>query len=121
MRAVAAKLAAHGFHVRGPDWEDGRRLKAKGLEVCLEVYEDHVAYEVAAEIVVTNPVRPDRGRVHVTDDGALMWECCYEAGPADGDAVAVADTIAAVLAEDAAGGRAHPGPAAPTCGGRGGR
>jgi hypothetical protein len=160
MRTVADKLGAHGFDVRGPDWEEGRnltvtglrdtmcevtvedsgfviweyrprdsadpdkvaarvmrlltddspavpakwldrpeprtalkglvgrRLEARGMAVCLEVYEDQVAYEVAAEISVTNPGRPERGRVHVTDDGALTWECGYEEHDSDTRAIA---------------------------------
>jgi hypothetical protein len=45
------------------------------MAVCLEVYEDQFSYEVSAEILVTNRDRPERGRMHVADDGALMWEC----------------------------------------------
>ncbi|HUZ53349.1 MAG TPA: hypothetical protein VMU94_12585 [Streptosporangiaceae bacterium] len=78
----------------------GRRLEAQGMAVCLEVYEDQVAYEVAAEISVTNPDCPERGRVHVTDEGALMWECGYEEH--DSDTGAIAGLIAAILAEDIA-------------------
>lgn len=179
MRAVAEKLAAHGFDVRGPDCEDsriltvtglhdtmcdvtvedsglvtweyrpsdsadpdkvaarvmrlltngrpavparrpgprtalkglvGRRLETRGLTVCLEVYEDQVAYEVAAEISVTNPDCPQRGRVNVTDDGALMWECGYEEHGSDTDAIA--GLIAAILAEDVAQGCVQRGEAA---------
>ncbi len=169
MRTVADKLAAHGFDVRGPDWEEGRnltvtglrdtmcditvedsgfviweyrprdsadpdevaarvmrlltddspafparqdqpeprtalkglvgrRLEARGMAVCLEVYEDQVAYDVAAEVAVTNPDCPERGRVHVTDEGALMWECGFEEH--DSDTRAIAGLIAAILAED---------------------
>jgi hypothetical protein len=182
MRAVAEKLAARGFDVRGPDCEDGRsltvtglhdtmcevtvedsglvaweyrpgdsadpdkvaarvmrlltngrpavparrqdrpeprtalkglvgrKLETRGLAVCLEVYEDRVAYEVAAEISVTNPDCPERGRVHVTDDGALMWECGYEEH--DSDTEAIAGLIAAILAEDIAQGCVQRGQAA---------
>jgi len=77
----------------------GCELKGRGLAVCLDVYEDHVAYEVAAEIVVTNPVRPERGQVRVTDDGALMWECgCWDG--AGSDTAAVAEKIVSILATD---------------------
>src|SRR6266508_6961141 len=31
MRAVAARLAAHGFDVRGPAWAEGRRLMVTNL------------------------------------------------------------------------------------------
>lgn len=183
MRAVAEKLAAHGFDVRGPYWEEGRsltisglrdtmcevtvedsglvtweyrpgdsagpdkvaarvmrlltdgrpavparrqdqpeprtalmkgivgrRLATRGLAVCLEVYEDQVAYEVAAEISVTNPDCPERGRVNVTDDGELMWECGYEEHGSDTGAIA--GLIAAILAEDIAQGCVQRGEAA---------
>jgi hypothetical protein len=80
----------------------GRRLEARGMVVCLEVFEDQVAYEVAAEVAVTNPDCPERGRVHVTDDGALMWECGFEEH--DSDTGAIAGLIAAILAEDIAQG-----------------
>jgi hypothetical protein len=173
---VAETLTAHGFDVRGPDWEDSRllkvmglrdvtceitvedsglvtweyfpraadgtdpdkiasrvqclltgtgaelppwrrpraapaaglkglvggRLKAMGMAVCLDVYEDHDTYEVVAEIIVTNPARPERGQVRVSDDGALMWECGYEEDPSD--AAAIAGVIVTVLARDLADG-----------------
>lgn len=72
----------------------GRRLRAQGLAVSLEVYEGHVALDVAAEVSVTNPGRPERGRVLISDDGWLLWECGYEAG--------AAAVIAAVLGDDIA-------------------
>src|SRR6266542_440786 len=172
MRAVAARLAAHGFDVRGPAWAEGRRLmvtnlagatcdvtaeddgpvtweyargasegadpgmlaglvmrlltgdnarrrsrvdrrdltaglqstvgrelKAKGLDVDLDIYADHASLEVIAEIVVTNPAQPERGRVRIGDELGLEWEsgCCGDAGS---DALAIADTIITVLAED---------------------
>jgi hypothetical protein len=82
----------------------GRRLAARGMAVCLEVY------EVAAEISVTNPDCPQRGRVHVTDDGELMWECGYEEHGSDTGAIA--GLIAAILAEDIAQGCVQRGEAA---------
>lgn len=184
MRAVAEKLAAHGFAVQGPEWDEdrcltvtglrgttcditvddggsvtweyrpggsadpdtladrvvhlltsraslpyqrqdlcpepraglkglvGRRLMARGLAVCLEVYEDHLTYEVSAEISVTHPGYPERGRVHVADDGALTWECDY--GDHGIDTGVMAGVIAAIVAGDIAQGcveRTEPGPA----------
>jgi hypothetical protein len=52
----------------------GRQLKASGLDVCLQVYEDQNFYDVLAEIVVTNPDARDDATVRVTDDGAVTWE-----------------------------------------------
>jgi hypothetical protein len=173
MDVVAETLTAHGFDVRGPDWEDSRllkvmglrdttceitvedsgfvtweyrpgagdcidpdkitgrvmhlltsgerprwhgraapgaglkglvgcRLKAMGLRVCLDVYEDHDTYDVVAEIIVTNPGRPERGQVRVSDDGALMWECGYDEDTSD--TAAVVGAIVTVLAGDIADG-----------------
>lgn len=70
-----------------------------------------MAYEVAAEISVTNPDSPERGRVNVTDDGELMWESGYEGHGSDIEAIA--GLIAAILAEDIAQGCVHRGEAAP--------
>jgi hypothetical protein len=175
MRGVAEKLAAHGFDVSGPDWEEsrqltitnargarrceltvqdcgsltwdylpkagsgtdpaeitgltmrvlgaenaspgnqgaaaqrgvslkgvvGRALQARGLQVALIVYEDRVFYDVAAEIEVINPARPERGQVLVTDDGDITWNCDYF-DAAGGDAGKIADMIVSVLAEGTA-------------------
>jgi hypothetical protein len=189
MRAVADRLAAHGFDVRGPDWEEGRRLtitnlpgitcevtvedngfvtweywrgaskgtdpdrlaglamhlltadraglarqgtgtrdvraglqgiigrelEANGLAVDLEVYADHVSFEVAAEIVVTNPAHPERGRVRIGDEPGLTWECGYQEDPSDTEAIA--DTIT-TLAHDIEDGYIQRGEPAPACGRR---
>jgi hypothetical protein len=170
MRAVEEKLAAHGFHVDGPEWEAGRcltvtglssttceitvedsglvsweylpggsadpdmvagrvvhlltgrpplpcrrrdprpeprtglkglvgrRLVARGMKVCLEIFEDRASFEVSAEISVTSPRCPERGRVHVADDGALMWEC--DSGEHGIDTGAMVDVIAAIVSGD---------------------
>ncbi len=192
MRAVAARLAAHGFDVRGPAWAEGRRLmvtnlagatcdvtaeddgpvtweyargasegadpgrlaglvmrlltgdnasrrrsrvdrrdltaglqstvgrelKAKGLDVDLDIYADHASLEVIAEIVVTNPAQPERGRVRIGDELGLEWEsgCCGDAGS---DALAIADTIITVLAEDIEDGYVRRGEPALAGSGRG--
>lgn len=80
----------------------GCRLKALGMAVCLDVYEDHDTYEVVAEIIVTNPARPERGQVRVSDDGALMWECGYEEDPID--TATIANMMATILTGDIADG-----------------
>ncbi|HCU95938.1 MAG TPA: hypothetical protein DHU96_25755 [Actinobacteria bacterium] len=171
MDVVAETLTAHGFDVLGPDWEDSRllrvrglrdttceitvedsgfatweyrpgagdgidpdkitgrvmrlltdagwerpcwqgragpgaglkglvgcRLKAMGLGVCLDVYEDHDTYEVVAGIIVTNPGRPERGQVRVSDDGALMWQCGYEEDPSD--TATIANMMVTILTGD---------------------
>jgi hypothetical protein len=80
----------------------GRDLEANGLMVDLEVYADHHSFEVASEIVVTSPAHPERGRVHITDDPGLTWECGFQEHPVD--PAATADTITAVLIRDIADG-----------------
>jgi hypothetical protein len=73
----------------------GREMNALGLKVCLDVIEDHDYYSVTAEVVVGNPVKPERGEVRLSDDTWFQWECCYDAlsgGPAE-----VADTITEAL------------------------
>jgi hypothetical protein len=76
----------------------GRRLVARGMAVRLEIFEDQVSFEVSAEISVTNPRCPERGRVHVADDGALMWEC--DSGEHGVDAGAMVGVIAAIVSAD---------------------
>jgi hypothetical protein len=194
LRVVAAKLAAHGFDVRGPEWAEGRcltvinlpgttcevtfedhgfvaweywrgaskgadpdrvaarvvrlltddgadlprsgtaarnlraglqgivgrELEAKGLAVGLDVYADHVAFEVAAELVVTNPAHPERGQVRVGDEASLLWECGY-CGAGRIDPGAIADTIIAILAADIADGYIQRGQAALACSGQANR
>ena len=55
----------------------GRELKARGLDVGLEVYEDEDYFDVAAEIVITVPGSQDGAQVRVTDDGCLTWTRDY--------------------------------------------
>jgi len=55
----------------------GLELKARGLDVGLEVYEDEDYYAAVAEIVVTSPESEEIARVRVTDDGGVTWERDY--------------------------------------------
>src|SRR5260370_38765631 len=72
MRAVADKLAVHGFDVRPPDWEEGRSLTVTGLRetMCEVTVEDSgfVIWEYRPE----DSADPDKiaGRVMrlLTDD-----------------------------------------------------
>jgi hypothetical protein len=88
----------------------GRALAGRGMTVRLvTILRDDVSYDLYAEIEVTNPARPGRGRVRVTDHATVRWECPYRtqatlAGPSaaalhPGD---IADVIAAVLARQSA-------------------
>lgn len=60
----------------------GLELKARGLAVDLEVYEDKDYFDVRAEIVVTNPASGHDAAVHVADDGSIIWTRDYRAGAA---------------------------------------
>jgi hypothetical protein len=72
-----------------------REIQARGLDADMEVYEDELFYDVDAEVILTNPAKPERGRVRVTDDGAILWEC--EHGEIPERAAAIADVTAEVL------------------------
>jgi hypothetical protein len=72
-----------------------RRTNARGLKADLDVYEDRELYDVVAEVVLTNPAKPERGVVRVTDDGVIFWECDYTEMPEG--AIAIADTTADVV------------------------
>ncbi len=57
----------------------GRALKARGLEVNLDVCADDHELLVVADVVVTNRAHPERGRVLVGDEVGLTWESDYYA------------------------------------------
>jgi hypothetical protein len=70
-------------------------MKARGLRADMDVIEDHASYQVFADVIVTNPGRPERGKVHIGDDGWVSWECDRDEIP--GGADGLADTIARFL------------------------
>jgi hypothetical protein len=86
----------------------GRALAGCGMTVRLvTILRDDVSYDLYAEIEVTNPARPGRGRVRVTDHATVRWECPYRIPAAAPDAAAlnlgdIVDIIAAVLAQQGA-------------------
>lgn len=51
----------------------GLELKARGLDVDLNVYPDEDYFDALAEIVVTSPGSEEDAKVCVTDDGCLIW------------------------------------------------
>ncbi len=51
----------------------GRELKARGLEVALEVSADEDFFDVQAAIVVTSPASGRAAAVQVDDDGRVIW------------------------------------------------
>jgi hypothetical protein len=55
----------------------GLELKARGLAVDLEVYEDKDYFDAQAAIVVTNPASAEDATVHVADDGSITWSRDY--------------------------------------------
>jgi hypothetical protein len=74
----------------------GRDMKARGMTVTLSVGKDDETFTVFADIVITNPAHPERGKVLLDDSCWLYWECYGDevpGGPAD-----LADTVADVLA-----------------------
>lgn len=73
----------------------GRDMKARGLSVTLQTYEDHTEFRVGADVVITNPAKPQRGEVSISDDGWLCWECTAAELP--GGIADLAGTIAATL------------------------
>ncbi len=110
--STAAHVAGHGLQ-----GIVGRQLEAKGMDVSLDVYADHTCFEVGAEIVVTNPSRPERGLVRVGDEAGLLWESgCHQTGS---DPAAIADLIIAILADDIASGYIQRGEPALAGSGRG--
>jgi hypothetical protein len=72
-----------------------RKVQAHGLKARLKVHENQESYDVYAEVVFSNPEKPERGIVSVTDDGIVLWECDYER--MQGGAAAVADATADML------------------------
>jgi hypothetical protein len=76
-------------------------VRERGLDARLgAVSQDEAACEVDAEVEVTNPLQNDRGKVWVTDEGVVRWECRLS-DPAQGisgiDPEEIARTIASSL------------------------
>jgi hypothetical protein len=73
----------------------GREMIARGLNVRMDVIENHEFYSVTADIVVDDPARPERGTIRLADDPWLQWEFYFDdlpGGPAE-----IADTITRAL------------------------
>ncbi len=73
-QAIAGTHSVPDLPLRGTV---GRALTAIGLAVHMAVYEDEDFYDVTAQLVVTNPNRRECGKVWVSDDGVVNWECDY--------------------------------------------
>jgi hypothetical protein len=72
-----------------------RDMVARGLHAAMDVIEDHESYQVFADVIISNPARPGRGKVHIGDDGWVYWECDRDEFPGGTDGFA--DTIARFL------------------------
>jgi hypothetical protein len=86
---------AHLHHGATPAGAVGREMKARGMTVTLSVTEDDEIYRVYADIVITNPAQPERGKVHLEDNSWVYWECYGDeiaGGPAE-----LARTVADIL------------------------
>jgi len=55
----------------------GLELKARGLDVGVEVYEDKDYLDAQAEIVATSRASGHDATVRVADDGSITWTCDY--------------------------------------------
>ena len=75
----------------------GLELKARGLAVDLDIYQDEDYFDAHAEIVVTSPGSEADAAVHVADDGSLTWTRDYWA-----------EAAASAWAPDSCGGIADP-------------
>jgi hypothetical protein len=74
-------------------------LKASGLQVSLDVYEDTDLYEATSEISVTSP--DSDLKVSVGDDGAVIWQHDFWPDYPDGDIEHIAKTIVGTVAHAA--------------------
>lgn len=112
---VATVLAVLGAGMRDPDavlltphqgltfkGAVARTLAGYGMNARLNViHRDEADFDIYAEVEVTNPVLPGRGRVSVADDGSLGWDCAFSdpaTDPAGLGPVQIADIVAQALA-----------------------
>jgi hypothetical protein len=70
-------------------------MTTRGLCAKMDVIEDHKSFQVFADVIISNPASPERGKVHIGDDGWIYWECY--GGEIPGGTGAIADTIAGFL------------------------
>jgi hypothetical protein len=75
----------------------GRTLREHGFRVDLEITQDTDYCEVSADIVVTSPDRPERGKVYLSDNGHVLWEWCSDINPSRA-ASAIADVVTGCIA-----------------------
>lgn len=114
-----------GYGRRGMSFKGivGQELKARGLDVILEVYRDEDYFDAQTEIMVTNPHTRDGATVYVSDAGDLTWERDYWADAATSTedpepyqriaesgkiASAIAETVALAMSCISPAGKASP-------------
>ncbi len=73
-----------------------RQLQDLGLAVTLMVDEDQESFDATACIQITNPHRPERGTVRVSDLADIDWDYPYRDSPATSAGI-LADTIIPIL------------------------
>lgn len=89
----------------------GMALRACGMNVRLgRLGRNEPFLDACAEVEVTNPTCQDRGRVLVSDDGVIRWECRFSDPARDGRGIdpgeiarALARSLPGVREADAAG------------------
>ena len=74
----------------------GRQLQDLGLTVTLLVDQDLESFDVTAHIHITNPARPERGTVRVSDLADIEWDYPYRDTPATCAGI-LADTLIPIL------------------------
>lgn len=52
----------------------GHELRARGFDVCLEVFEDNDLFEFWADILIKNLATHPNALVRIGEDGAISWE-----------------------------------------------
>jgi hypothetical protein len=79
----------------------GRATIERGLSATFSSRDpDNARFKIHDEVAITNPARPRRGTVQVTNDGALWWTCQLRSQPhsQDGlDLVEITNSIARAL------------------------
>jgi hypothetical protein len=94
--SVPAACTGRGLTLKGAV---GRTLREYGFLVDLEISQDTDYCEVSADIVVTSPGRPERGKVYLSDNGNVVWEweCCDGISPGRAGAE-IADVVTGCIA-----------------------
>jgi hypothetical protein len=75
-----------------------RAALEQGLTVELDSVDPANAYwRITDEVAVTNPGRPERGTIRITDDGALWWRCQLPDRPGNAIGLDLAEITSSVV------------------------